>query len=265
MDIGTAKATPAERSRVVHHGIDLVDPDEPYSVADFRSHALAALERLGARGGVGILAGGTGFWVRSVVAGIDTDALPHDPQVRAEVEAQLVEDGLEHLATRLASIAPSLAATTDLRNPRRVARALEIAILRGDAPRPAAHAYPASVLGLQLTVDSGALAERIGARARAQFDAGLVDEARALRERFDPGLPAFTSIGYHESWAYLDGECTLDEAIEADARHNLQLARRQRTWFRREPALLAVDATDDPQPGVVGRVERWLEGVRSGG
>ena len=263
LDIGTAKATPAERARVVHHGIDLVDPDEPYTVADFRSHALGALRALGGRGGIGILAGGTGFWLRAVTAGIDTDALPHDPVTRAELEAALVADGVEPLATRLRALAPSIAARTDLRNPRRVVRALEIATLRGDGPLPAPLGYGAPVLGLQLAVEPAEHRRRIHERARHQFDAGLVEEARALRERFDPTLPPFSAIGYHESWALLDGTRTLDEAIALDALHNEQFAKRQQTWFRREPALAVVDATGDPRPAVLALVDRWLPGSPS--
>ncbi len=130
-------------ARVVHHGLDLVDPDEPFSVAGFRAHALAVLADLGARGGIGILAGGTGFWLRAVMTGLDTDALAFDPAVRAGLEDDLARDGLRALAGRLRTAAPSLAARTDLHNPRRVVRALEIAALRGDAPPPAPLGYPA--------------------------------------------------------------------------------------------------------------------------
>ncbi len=246
LDIGTAKAGPEERARVVHHGLDLVDPDQPFTVVDFRAHALGVLAALAARGGIGILAGGTGFWLRAVFAGIDTDALPSDADTRRGIEALLTTDGLEAVASRLTAIAPVLAARTDLRNPRRVVRALEIASLRGDAPLPARVGYPAPVLGLQLVVEPAEHQRRILLRARAQFAAGLVDEARALRERFDPQLPAFSAIGYRESWAVLDGDCTLEEAIARDARRNVQFAKRQRTWFRAEPALSMVDATDTP-------------------
>ena len=258
LDIGTAKATPGERARVVHHGIDLVDPDQPFTVADFRMHALAALRDLAARGGVGILAGGTGFWLRAVTRGIDTEALPHDAQVRADIEADLERDGLEALAARLRTAAPGLASRTDLRNPRRVVRALEIATLRGDAPLPEPIGYPAPVLGLQLTLGDVELRTRIRARARAQFDAGLVEEARALRERWDPWLPAFSAIGYRESWAHLDGELTLEEAIAQDALHNEQFAKRQRTWFRRETALEVVVATPAGLAAAGGSVDAWL-------
>ena len=92
-----------------------------------------------------------------------------------------------------------------------------------------------------------------------QFDAGLVEEARALRERFDPALPAFSAIGYRESWAVLDGDAdAATQAIALDARRNEQFAKRQRTWFRREPALAVVDATADPRPALLALVDRWL-------
>ena len=110
-------------------------------------------------------------------------------------------------------------------------------------PRCAATRVPSVWLGL--TVGSAAHAVRIAARARAQFDAGLVDEARALRERFDPALPAFSAIGYREAWAVLDGELTSAAAIELDARRNLAFAKRQRTWFRAEPDIDWLDATAD--------------------
>jgi tRNA dimethylallyltransferase len=259
LDIGTAKATAGERARVVHHGIDLVEADQPYSVSDFRAHALAALEALGGRGGVGILAGGTGFWLRAVFAGIDTDALPSDAAIRAGIEADLAQDGVEALGRRLTALAPRLAERTDLRNPRRVVRAIEIATLQGDAPLPAPVGYPAPTLGLQLVVERPAHARRIAERARAQFDAGLVEEARALRERFDPGLPAFSAIGYRESWALLDGELDLEAAIALDAQRNLAFARRQATWFRREPTLAVVDATGDPAADPASEVWRALD------
>jgi tRNA dimethylallyltransferase len=248
LDIGTAKATPGERGRVVHHGLDLVEPDQPYSVAAFRELALGALAALGARDGVGILAGGTGFWLRAVTAGIDTDALPSDAALRERLEADLLRDGVGALAERLSSLAPGLAGRTDLRNPRRVVRALEIATLRGDAPLPARLGYPAPIVGFQLAIEPVEHRRRIAARARAQFDAGLVEEARALRERFDPLLPAFSAIGYRESWGYLDGMLSLEDAIALDARRNEQFARRQRTWFRAERALRVLDATRDPFP-----------------
>src|SRR4051794_1123179 len=244
LDIGTAKATGADRARVPHHGLDLVDPDERFSLADFADHARGVLASLGGRGGVAILAGGTGLYLRAVARGIDTDALPSDPAIRARLEADLTTAGLAPLAARLTTTAPTLAATVDLANPRRVVRALEIAELTGDAPRPPALGYPGKVAWLGLTVARGGHEDRIAARARAQFDAGLVEEAWSLRERFDPTLPAFSAIGYREAWAVIDGELGLEDAIELDARRNVGFAKRQRTWFRSERSIVWLDATE---------------------
>ncbi len=136
-----------------------------------------------------------------------------------------------------------LAAETDLANPRRVIRALEIAELRGDGPRPGPRGYDGPVVWLGLTVERAEHERRIAARARGQFEDGLIEEAVALRERFDPGLPAFSAIGYQEAWDVADGRRTLDEAVAADAQRNIAFAKRQRTWFRSEPGITWLDAT----------------------
>jgi tRNA dimethylallyltransferase len=115
------------------------------------------------------------------------------------------------------------------------------------------------VLGMQLVVEPAEHRRRIHARARAQFEAGLVEEARGLRERFDPSLPAFTAIGYRESWALLDGTLSLEEAIGLDARRNVAFAGRQRTWFRREPALAVVDATIDATAATLDQLVAFLD------
>ncbi len=245
LDIGTAKATAADRARARHFGLDLVEPDEPFSVADFVAHASGVLDELAATGGVAILAGGTGLYLRAVGRGLDTAALPSDPEVRARIEAELAAGGLATLAERLRALAPTLAGRVELRNPRRVVRALEMAELAGDTLPPAPRGYPGPIAWLGLVVEAAAHATRIAARARDQFDAGLIGEARSLRARFDPGLPAFSAIGYREAWAVLDGELNLDQAVELDARRNVAFAKRQRTWFRSEPGITWLDATDE--------------------
>lgn len=253
LDIGTAKAPIAERRGVAHHGLDLVDPDASFSLADFASHARAALATLAARAApsgqpaLTILAGGTGLYLRAVARGIATDALPADATIRARLEAEFLDIGLEPLVARLRAVVPIRAATVDVANPRRVVRALEIAEVGGlDQPLPAPRGYDAPVAWIGLTVEPAAHREWIAHRARAQFDAGLLDEARALRERFDPGLPAFSAIGYREAWAVLDGLTTREEAIDEDARRNAAFAKRQRTWFKAEPDITWLDATGGP-------------------
>ena len=243
LDIGTAKATLAERRGVPHHGLDLVEPDRPFSVADFAAHVAGVLPTIAAAGGLAILVGGTGFYLRAVARGLDTGALPFDPGIRRRIEEDLAATSVAVAAARLVSLAPALAAGVDLHNPRRVARALEIAEIAGDVVRPPARGYAAPVAWLGLDVPDEVHRRWIAGRARAQFDAGLVDEAVALRRAYDPGLRAFTAIGYAEAWAVADGEIDRETAIERDAARNVAFARRQRTWFRRERGIEWLDAT----------------------
>jgi tRNA dimethylallyltransferase len=259
LDIGTAKVAPADRARVPHHGLDLVEPDAPFSVADYAEHARRALAEIADRGGLAILVGGTGLYLRAIAGGLATDALPNDPTVRARLEADLERDGLAALADRLTAVAPSRAAAVDLRNPRRVVRALEIAELQGDAPLPAPRGYPGRLAWLGLQLETPTQLEWIAARARAQFAGGLLDEARRLRERFDPSLPAFSAIGYREAWDVLDGRTTLEDAIDLDVRRNVAFAKRQRTWFRSEPEIEWVNADGDPDRAARQTVDRLLD------
>jgi tRNA dimethylallyltransferase len=247
LDIGTAKATVRERRGIPHHGLDLVDADQAFTVADFTAHAREALAGIGERGGVAILAGGTGLYLRAVARGLPTESLPADPAVRARLEAEFLAVGLEPLVERLRVVAPRRAASLDIANPRRVVRALEIATVAGGEPDlPAPRGYDGRSAWIGLTVEPAEHRVWISNRARAQFDAGLVEEARGLRERFDPALPAFSAIGYREAWAELDGELTREAAIAADARRNQAFAKRQRTWFRAEPGIEWLDATGGP-------------------
>jgi tRNA dimethylallyltransferase len=260
LDIGTAKASPSQRADIPHHGLDLVHPDEPFSVAHFVRHANDALEGIGERGGFAILVGGTGLYLRAVARGLDADALPSDRDTRAAVEGLLRREGLGAAVARLHRLAPKRAARTDSANPRRVARALEIAELAGDAPPPPPRGYAGPLHWLGLHVHGEPHRAWIADRARAQFDAGLVEEARELRERFDPELPAFSAIGYREAWALLDGEIDRETAIERDAHRNAAFAKRQATWFRSEPDIEWLSLPDvDPLPIALARAHALAE------
>jgi tRNA dimethylallyltransferase len=248
LDIGTAKVTAGDRARVPHAGIDLVDPDERFALSDYAAHARSVLTEIAERDGVALLVGGTGLYLRAVARGLDLDALPDDPEIRARLEREFASEGLEPLAARLQAVAPTLAAEVHLANPRRVIRALEIAELRGDRPRPRPAGYGGRSIWIGLHVGRAEHDRWIAARARAQFEAGLIREAVELRERYDPGMPAFSAIGYREAWAVLDGALPLEGAIEQDIRRNIAFAKRQGTWFRAEPDVAWLDASADDLP-----------------
>ena len=261
-DVATAKPTLAERRGVPHHGLDLADPDAPFSVADFAGHVETVLPAIAARGGVALLVGGTGFWLRAIADGLALDALPWDPSVRAALEADLADGGLGALVTRLQATAPALAARVDLRNPRRVVRALEIATLQGDTPRPAPRGYGGPVLRLTLDVaDRARHRAWIAGRAAAQLDGGILAEADALRSRYPTSLPAFSAIGYREAWDLLDGRLDREGYLAANVGRNVAYARRQRTWFRAVPVDVALDAGDAGAPGFA--IERARTFARS--
>lgn len=244
-----------------HYGLDLVEPDQSFSVADFVRHAREALAGIAARGGWALLVGGTGFYIRAVARGLALDLVPADPALRASLELELEAQGLHPLVERLRHMAPTLAANVDLRNARRVTRALEIAYLAGERPLPDARGYGRDVLWLGLDVPDRALHRTwIERRAREQFEAGLVREAAALRERYGSGLRCFDAIGYHEAFAVIEGRLDRVEAIAEDVRRNVLLAKRQRTWFRREPGIEWLDAADPATPGAARRaVARYLK------
>ncbi|HEY7132863.1 MAG TPA: tRNA (adenosine(37)-N6)-dimethylallyltransferase MiaA [Candidatus Limnocylindrales bacterium] len=250
LDIGTAKVSAADQRGIPHHGIDLVEPDQPFTVADFAAHADETLGAIAERGALAILVGGTGLYLRAVARGLPVGELPSDPAVRARLEAEFLAVGLEPLVERLRAVAPQRAAAMDTANPRRVVRALEMAtVAGGEPPVPDPRGYDGPVAWIGLEVEPETHREWIAGRANAQFDAGLIEEAKALRERWDPALPAFSAIGYREAWAVLDGELTREAAIAEDIRRNQAFAKRQRTWFRAEPDIDWL--RDDPPAGAL--------------
>jgi tRNA dimethylallyltransferase len=174
----------------------------------------------------------------------------HDVATRAELERRLVGEGLHVLVAELRSAAPTVAAQTDLANPRRVVRALERAAVHGDRLPPEPRGYPARSVWIGLNLEPSVNARWIEDRARAQFASGLLDEAAALRSRYETHERAFSAVGYQEAFAVLDGESSSEAAIERTALRTRQFAKRQRTWFRAEPDInwLAADGGD-----VVGR------------
>jgi tRNA dimethylallyltransferase len=240
MDIGTAKPTAEERRRVPHHGLDLARPDEPFHAARWAAVARAAIADIAGRGRLPIVVGGTGLYYRALVTGL-FDAPPPDESIRARHRAEAAADGTEALHARLAAIDPEAAAAIRARDLVRISRALEIyeqtgvpitTLRRRAAP-------PADLAPTVLLFDPplGALRARIAARVDQMIAAGFLDEVRALRAAgYGAELKAMQAFGYRQLGAVLDGTAALADAAAETARTTLAYARRQRTWFKKEPS-----------------------------
>jgi tRNA dimethylallyltransferase len=251
MDIGTAKPTRAARAAVPHHLLDLVALDEPFTVAAWVDRARACIVESWGRGRLPLVVGGTGLYLTALVDGYGFDPHASSPEVRVRLAAELQSDGLDTLAARLEALDPATAAATDLRNPRRVVRALErveAARYTGTNPaRPPADPYPGRLAMLGIRRPRVVLYGRIDARARSLFDGGLVDEVRSLLEAGYPReLAPLSGHGYREAAAFLAGEWSLEEAIAVTARRTRQYAKRQLSWFGRDRRIVWLDAGDRP-------------------
>ncbi len=247
MDVGTAKLTVAERRGVPHHLLDVWDVTEPASVAAYQGLARAAVDDILARGRTPLLVGGSGLYVRAV---LEEFAFPGtDAGVRAGLEAELAAGGPAPLYSRLQRADPAAAAKILPSNGRRIVRALEVIELTGapfaaSLPDPRPH-YPAVQLGVDR--DTADLDERVDRRVDLMWAAGLVDEVRGLAARgLRAGRTARAALGYQQVLAFLDGECTEEEARAATKLATRRFVRRQRKWFRRDPRIVWLDgaATD---------------------
>ena len=246
MDVGTAKPTAAERARIPHHCIDLVDPSEPYDVARYQRDGRAALADVASRGKTAYVVGGTGLYVRALLDGLLLDAAPTDPELRARLERRADAEGPAVLHRELARIDPAAAERVDVRNARRVVRYLELAMLAGRVPQEREAKVAARRIGLD--PPRAWLDQRIGARVRQMVDDGVLEETRRLVDGgVNERLPSMSGHGYVHWAAHLRGEIGLDAAIVATAKDVRAYSRRQMTWFRRDPDIRWVDPTaSDP-------------------
>ncbi|HEV8314581.1 MAG TPA: tRNA (adenosine(37)-N6)-dimethylallyltransferase MiaA [Burkholderiaceae bacterium] len=262
MDIGTAKPTQEERSRVPHHLIDILDPIEAYSAAQFVADAQRLIADIAARGRLPLLVGGTMLYFKALYEGLDAMP-PADPAVRAALDAEAAERGWPALHAELAQVDPATAARLAPNDAQRIQRALEVwrstgrplsSFHRGDktplAPQP--------LVALEPT-DRAWLHARIAQRFDAMLDAGFVDEVRALRSRGDLhlGLPSMRCVGYRQAWEAVDAGSPPDELRERGIAATRQLAKRQLTWLRSMPwrHVVACDAEGATQ-AVVALVRR---------
>lgn len=236
MDIGTAKLTLEERGGIPHHLLDIWDVTEAASVAEYQRLARAEIDRLLAEGRTPVLVGGSGLYVRGAIDALEFPGT--DPAVRARLEAELAERGSGVLHTRLAAADPGAAQAILPSNGRRIVRALEVIEITGKPFTANLPGHDSVYDTVQIGVDVARpeLDERISTRVDRMWEAGLVDEVRALEARgLREGRTAARALGYQQVLTALAGECTDDEARAETVRATKRFARRQDSWFRRDP------------------------------
>jgi tRNA dimethylallyltransferase len=242
MDIGTAKLAAEEREGVPHHLLDIWEVTVPAAVAEYQALARAAIDDILARGRVPLLVGGSGLYIRAVLEEFEFPGT--DPGVRARLEAELAANGPAPLFERLRHWDPAAAANILPSNGRRIVRALEVIELTGKPftatlPQPTPH-YPSLQIGVDR--ETGELDERIAVRVAAMWAAGLVEEVRGLLPAgLRDGRTASRALGYQQALAQLDGELTEAEAKAATVQGTRRFVRRQRSWFKRDPAIHWLD------------------------
>jgi tRNA dimethylallyltransferase len=264
-DLGTAKPDAAERRRVPHHLIDLLDPDERWSAGEFARRARQAIAAIGGRGRRPIVVGGSGLYLRALLAGISPIPVG-DPLVRADLRRRAEAEGLAPLAAELARRDPETAARLAPGDRQRVLRALEVALASG---RPLSAWIARQPFGIQsiaairvgLTLPRSILYDRIAGRVARMVESGWIEEVRGLIARgLDPDLPAFQAIGYRQLVHHVRGDWSLAKAVEETVAATRRFAKRQETWFRKEPDVTWFSAEDLERgiPRVLEHVQRAL-------
>ncbi|MEX0638086.1 MAG: tRNA (adenosine(37)-N6)-dimethylallyltransferase MiaA [Burkholderiales bacterium] len=243
LDIGTAKPTTAERNRIPHHLIDLIEPTQSYSAGRFRADCVGAIMEILGRGKIPLVVGGTMLYYRALTQGIA--ALPQaEPGLRARIDARAARQGWPALHAELARIDPATAARLSPNDAQRIQRALEVWELAG---RPISELQKAADPGLPFRLkayalipeDRAELHRRIAERFARMLQDGLVEELEALRARYDlrSSLPSMRCVGYRQAWGYLEGEYGKDELRDKGIAATRQLAKRQLTWLRSLPGI----------------------------
>lgn len=254
LNIGTAKATAAERAAVPHHLIDICEPQQLFSVADFVGAANLKIAEIAARGHLPIVAGGTGLYISSLVDGISFSQEGEKAEVREALFLQAEQFGDEAMYNQLAGIDPETAAQVHPNNRKRVLRALEFYQVTGQtlsaqraASRPASQPYDALLLGLRYD-DRAQLYTMINARVDEMLGAGLLNEAKQVFDHRGEWRTAVQAIGYKELFPYLEGQQSLEDCVEKLKQATRNYAKRQMTWFGRMQQIHWLNAAS-PQPG----------------
>jgi len=267
MDIGTAKPDAAMLREAPHALVDIRDPSEPYSAAEFRDDALAEMRQITAAGRVPLLAGGTMLYFRALSRGL-AELPAADSAVRAAIESEAQRLGWNRMHERLARLDPASAARIHPNDPQRIQRALEVIELTGRRISELQQEQEEQTLGWRVLrviacpESRAVLHRRIEQRFLEMLDEGFLDEVRALRARgdLDRDLPSMRCVGYRQAWSYLEGETSRDEMVNKAIAATRQLAKRQITWLRQERGALWYDSTEDTAMNfVMQEVAKFLE------
>jgi tRNA dimethylallyltransferase len=262
LDIGTAKPERGLRSRIAHHLVDICDPAEAYSAGRFLTDALAEMRAIRARGRVPLLVGGTMLYLRALLHGL-ASLPPANLSLRAQLDARAAKAGWPALHAELLRVDPVAAARIQPADGQRIQRALEVAYTAGQPISQLQRATVSPLAGWAVRcwmlspADRPALHQRLEDRFAAMMAAGFLDEVKLLRDRGDltPALPSMRAVGYRQLWSHLSGELSLVEASARAVSATRQLAKRQLTWMRSEPAGIWLD----PQGGPVS----WIKDIRA--
>jgi tRNA dimethylallyltransferase len=264
MDIGTAKPTLAERARAPHHLMDVSNPDETWSMAQYQQEARRIIAEIHQRGGIPLLVGGTGQYVRAVIENWEVPPVEENPRLRAVLETWAAEVTPAGLHTRLAVLDPVAAARIEWQNLRRTIRALEVIFTSGQrfSAQQSRGVSPYDLLQLGLTRPRPELYARIDIRIEAMLTSGLIAEVQGLLNAgYEHNLAAFSAIGYAQVISHLRGECTLEEAVIEIKRLTRQFVRRQANWFKlNDPAIRWFEAGSGAVEQMEPAVEAWLRG-----
>lgn len=250
MDIGTAKPTADELALAPHRLIDILDPSEAYSAADFRADALREMEEIVAKGRIPLLVGGTMLYFKALLEGL-SPLPPADPAIRAKIEQEAKEHGWQALHDELCNIDPVAGARIHPNDPQRLSRALEVFRISGktltELTETKGEPLPYEVHQFAIAPkERGELHRRIELRFQKMMEAGFEAEVRKLYDRGDlnPDMPSIRCVGYRQMWDYLAGSCSLDDAVYRGVCATRQLAKRQITWLRSWDNLTWLDSDD---------------------
>ncbi len=249
LSICTAKPDISEMKGIPHHLIDILPPDRSFSVAEYASLARKTADGIYARGHIPVVVGGTGLYISALIDNIDFSHVSGDSSLRSQLESESAQIGAEEMHKRLAALDPEAAKVIHPNNVIRVIRAIEMNMISGrtvsenkELSRRTPSPYKLCMIGLN-TADRAVLYERTDRRVDKMMEMGMVDEVRRVYERYRTKT-AFNAIGYKEMIPYIEGKCTLDEAIDRIKQGTRNYAKRQLTWFRRDARISWVDVTE---------------------